>query len=173
MAEGLPANAVGDIRTALKAAHHEVRAFSYLLHPPDLKRLGLSEALRKFANGFGQRTGLNVELDLEDLHRLSAVVELSLFRIVQEALMNVHRHAHAHAVAVRLRQCKGEIALEIADDGVGVSATHIRQLLKQGGGVGLQGIRARVEQLGGRFAILAPKTGFALKVFLPAAREHG
>src|SRR6185436_13763022 len=72
----------------------EVRTLSYLLHPPFLDETGLLSALRWYAAGFAERSGVKLTLDLPDsLERLPLDTETALFRVVQEALINVHRHA--------------------------------------------------------------------------------
>lgn len=166
--DALPPDAVEEIKDALRAAHSEVRTFSYLLHPPDLERLGLAGAIGKFATGFGARTGLIMNLEIGELPLLDAVSGLTLFRIAQEALMNVHRHARASHVDVGLRIVDGEVLLEVADDGVGASAEHIQNVLLHGAaGVGISGMRGRLEQLDGRLQLDGVKQGFRLRATLP------
>ena len=166
--DALPIDAVEEIKDALQAAHGEVRTFSYLLHPPDLKRLGLAGAIRKFATGFGVRTGLILNLAIEELPTLDAVSGLTLFRIAQEALMNVHRHARASHVEVRLHVLAGEVELEVLDDGVGTSAEHLEHVLAHGAaGVGISGMKARLEQLDGRLRLEVLRRGFRLRATLP------
>jgi signal transduction histidine kinase len=166
----LPADAVADIQHALRAAHDEVRTFSYLLHPPDLERLGLPGAIEKFATGFGLRTGLKMRLAFGELPSLPPVTELTLFRIAQEALMNVHRHAQATSVAVRLARVADAIELEVTDDGVGGGAKLIDNVIARGAaGVGISGMKARLDQLGGDLVIQSLPQGFNLLATLPAA----
>jgi PAS domain S-box-containing protein len=166
--DALPIDAVEEIKDALQAAHGEVRTFSYLLHPPDLKRLGLAGAIRKFATGFGARTGLILNLAIDELPTLDAVSGLTLFRIAQEALMNVHRHARASHVEVRLHVLAGEVELDVLDDGVGTSAEHLEHVLVHGAaGVGISGMKARLEQLDGRLRLEVLRRGFRLRATLP------
>lgn len=81
----------------------EIRTVSYLLHPPDLDELGLQFALPRYVHGFGQRSGINVELKVSpDLGRLPQVVETAIFRVVQESLTNVHRHSASSTASIRL-----------------------------------------------------------------------
>lgn len=165
----LPADAVRDIRESLTAAHGEVRTFSYLLHPPDLDRLGLAGTLRKFVAGFGRRTGLDTRLYIDEaLADLQPAAELTLFRIAQEALMNVHQHAVARSVEVSLLSAHDATTLEVVDDGSGLSDEDIHALLSDGaGGVGIAGMRARVEHLGGELEISSPDTGLRVRATLP------
>ncbi len=161
---------VQEIREALRAAHSEVRTFSYLLHPPDLEVLGFEGSLRKFLRGFALRTGLDLNLHLpDDLPQLGPVRELALFRVVQEALMNVHNHAEARAVDVELWRSPAGVVLEIADDGVGLTQSQIDALKAQHwGGVGIAGMTARMEQLGGQLAIETRSKGLLIRAELPA-----
>jgi|GEM_PF-3026143 len=167
----LPADAtdaariVRDIRTSLGAAQREIRAMSYLLHPPMLKRRGLLETLRVFTEGFGRRTGLELTLSLPSKPRpLPEEVEIVIFRIAQEALMNVYRHANARTVSLKLVFTKTTAVMEVEDDGVG--------MLDAVPGVGITGMSARLAQLGGRL-ILEPKPhGTLLKASMPLPRSH-
>ena len=99
----------------------EIRTASYLLHPPLLDELGLLSALRWLADGFRDRSAIEVRLDLpEAMDRLPPDDELCLFRIAQEALTNVHRHAASPWVAIRLKVQSDTVMLEIEDAGRGM-----------------------------------------------------
>ncbi len=72
----------------------ELRTLSYLLHPPLLDDVGLVSAISWYARGFSERSGIQVDLELpSDLGRLPRALEIAFFRIIQEALTNVHRHS--------------------------------------------------------------------------------
>jgi signal transduction histidine kinase len=144
----------------------EIRSMSYLLHPPLLTEVGLVAAVRWCADGFAQRSGIAVELDLaRGFGRLPADVENALFRIVQECLANVHKHSGSPTARIRLERRGRSVALEVRDDGRGMPA----DLLKPGDavgtlGVGLLGMRERVRQLGGRFDIDSGAGGATVRV---------
>lgn len=164
----LPDEPIADIREALHAAHEEVRSFSWLLHPPDLERLGLARAVEKFAAGFGARTGLKIVTETNDeLPPLSPASELTLFRITQEALMNIHRHARAKAVRFRLSGSSTEVSLDVIDNGVGLAGVSVDPASGEGVGVGLSGMKARVERLSGSIAVMPVAKGFHLRVSVP------
>ncbi|RZJ04005.1 MAG: hypothetical protein EON89_09470 [Brevundimonas sp.] len=164
----LPEEPIGDIREALRSAHEEVRSFSWLLHPPDIERLGLARAVEKFGAGFGGRTGLSVVTETGELPPISAASELTLFRITQEALMNVHRHARATEVHILLNASgRTAITLDVIDNGVGLAGAKLDPATGEGVGVGLSGMKARVERLAGVLAVMPGKTGFHLRVSLP------
>src|SRR5205814_2867350 len=75
-------------------ALREIRTISYLLHPPMLDEVGLASALRWYVNGFSDRSQIKVKLEIpEALGRYRLELEIAVFRIVQEALSNVHRHS--------------------------------------------------------------------------------
>jgi signal transduction histidine kinase len=144
----------------------EIRSLSYLLHPPLLTEVGLVAAVRWCADGFAQRSGIAVELDLaRGFGRLPADVENALFRIVQECLANVQKHSGSPTARIRLERRGRSVALEVCDDGRGMPA----DLLKPGDavgalGVGLLGMRERVRQLGGRFDIDSGAGGATVRV---------
>lgn len=150
-----------------KQCSNEIRTASYLLHPPLLDDLGLLSALRWLTDGFHERSGIEVRLDLPNsMPRLLRDEELTLFRVAQEALTNVHRHSRSPWAIVRLRDHKDSVLLEIEDGGLGNKAPGA-----SGNsfplGVGLAGMRERVRQVGGTFAVEAASAGTILRVTLP------
>jgi signal transduction histidine kinase len=138
----------------------EIRTASYLLHPPLLDELGLLSALRWLADGFRERTGIEVRLDLpEKINRMPPEAELSLFRIAQEALTNVHRHAASAWVAMRLKLQSNSVMLEIEDGGRGLPGPSGSQDGQPKLGVGLAGMRERIRHIGGSFSVESTHTG--------------
>src|SRR5579883_3526650 len=93
----------------------ELRTISYLLHPPLLDELGLSSALRWYADGFEKRSGIKVHLECTGLGRLAPEMETAMFRVVQECLINVHRHSGSATASILIRQTAQEIVLEVQD----------------------------------------------------------
>ncbi len=92
----------------------EIRTLSYLLHPPFLDEAGLVSALRWYAAGFAQRSGIKVDLELpEQFERPPLDTETALFRIVQESLINIHRHAGSETARIRLQGDAEALVLEI------------------------------------------------------------
>jgi len=148
----------------------EVRTLSYLLHPPTMDAAGFISAARWYVEGFGQRSGLNVTLDAPaDLDRLPDSIELALFRVLQEALTNVHRHSGASAAEVLVRQDAEEVILEIKDNGRGIPEELLRHFRATGGGtgVGIAGIRERVRELGGKLTLESNSSGTLVQVSVP------
>ena len=101
----------------------EVRTLSYLLHPPMLEKFGLAREGREYAEGFTQRSGLRLELNLpDDFGRLPPAAELALFRVLQESLGNVHRHSGSATASIRLARTADSVRLEVRDAGCGLPA---------------------------------------------------
>ncbi len=143
-----------DLDQVLGQAMKELRTFSYLMHPPTLKAVGLSTSLQRYAEGFAERSGLPVRLRLNIARKnLPLGVQRSIFRIVQEALSNAYRHASASAVFVQLRQIGGRLHIIITDNGIGLDA--IQQRL----GTCIRGIEMRVKRVGGRLRLSRPLGG--------------
>ncbi|MFZ0883473.1 MAG: CheR family methyltransferase [Candidatus Acidiferrales bacterium] len=156
----------------------EIRTLSYLLHPPLLDELGLSSALHWYAQGFETRTGIRVTVDVpSDLLRLSPETEVTLFRVVQESLTNIHRYANSATAIIRVNADAEEMTLEIIDHGKGmeVSAEAPESFTAERPGVGIQGMRERMRQLSGRLEIVSvPNRGTRVVATLPVegvARE--
>jgi PAS domain S-box-containing protein len=149
-----------------------IRTLSYLLHPPFLDESGLVSALRWYAAGFADRSGIKVELDLPPtFQRLAQDVETALFRIVQEALINIHRHAGSDTARIALRVDDGQLTLDVEDRGRGMSPDLVAQLPAGGGalGVGIAGMRERLQQLGGTLAIDSSDRGTSVRARVPLA----
>jgi PAS domain S-box-containing protein len=163
------ARRVEENRSLIDQALSEIRTVSYLLHPPLLDEVGLKSALSEYVHGFGQRSGICVGLEFpSDLERLPHVVELSLFRIVQECLTNIHRHSGSATARVSLTRLPGEIQLQVADEGRGIDPEiQERFFAGKSTGVGLQGMRERVRQIGGALQIHSNGKGTLVRVFLP------
>ncbi len=151
----------------------ETRTISHLLHPPLLDEAGLSSAVKWYVEGFAQRSGIEVELDLPDnASRLPRPVALGLFRILQESLTNIHRHSGSAKAEVTLRLSPIQAFLEVRDYGRGIAAELLDSLQRDGenAGVGLAGMRERVRELGGYLRIEARTPGTVLLVTIPLAR---
>jgi two-component system CheB/CheR fusion protein len=149
----------------------EIRTLSYLLHPPLLDELGLSSALHWYAQGFESRTGIRVTVDVpSDLMRLSPETEVTLFRVVQESLTNIHRYANSPTAIIRVNVDAEEMTLEIIDHGKGmeVNAVAPESFSAERPGVGIQGMRERMRQLSGRLEIVSvPNRGTRVIAALP------
>jgi two-component system, NarL family, sensor kinase len=152
----------------------EIRTLSYLLHPPFLDEMGLLSALRWYAGGFSERSGIAVNLELpESFERLPLDTETALFRIVQESLINIHRHAASETARIGLRRDAETLVLEIEDRGHGIPKDSLAHIMRREGlaGVGIAGMSERIEQLGGRLEITSSDQGTTVRVLLPLVKD--
>jgi len=159
-------DALEDIRGLLKQASKELNAYTYLLHPPSLQRDGLDQALHRYVQEFGRRTGLKTTIRSNDEGRkLSLQLQQSVLRIVQEALANLYRHASASRVSVNLRRVGRRLHLVISDDG-GRSKRE-RERCSLAAGEGMQQIAARMQQYGGTLDVRSRSTGTTVHAVMP------
>jgi two-component system NarL family sensor kinase len=156
-----------------EGAIREVRTVSYLMHPPLLDEAGLAPALRWYANGFSQRSGIAVSVEVpDDFGRQSQEIETTIFRIVQEALTNVHRYSACRTAQISLRREDGQILAEIRDDGCGLAVPSVDPSRQTAPGVGIAGMRERVQQLNGFFELeSAPGRGTTVRAILPECTQ--
>jgi signal transduction histidine kinase len=147
-----------------------VRDLSQLLHPSMLDDLGLPDTLKWYLHGFSQRTGVRAELVQDQMdERLAPEVEVSAYRIIQEALTNVAKHAHATLCRVYVQRLPHSLLITVEDDGVGADAQG-RLSEANGRGLGLVGIRERASALSGTVGFdSASGKGTRLTVELPLA----
>ncbi len=152
-------------------ASTEIRTVAYLLHPPLLDEVGLQSALKMYVDGFTERSNIDIVLEIDpEVGRLREDYELSLFRIAQECLTNVHRHSGSGNARVRLSKMPEQIELEVKDTGHGIKE-EIQSLVKSGrsSGVGFRGMQERVKQIGGTLTIQSNESGTSVLVTLPVA----
>jgi PAS domain S-box-containing protein len=145
----------------------EVRTLSYLLHPPMLDEAGLGDAIRHYVDGFSERTGIEVKLQISPLFgRMAPDVELALFRVVQESLTNIQRHSQSFRATIQLGRNGDEVKLVISDKGRGVSR---REPTETTGstfrlGVGIPSMHERVKLIGGHLEIESSSSGTTVRV---------
>ncbi len=159
-----------EAETLMQQCISEVRTLSYLLHPPTMDAAGFASAARWYVEGYGQRSGLQVTLETPiDLGRLPDAIELALFRVLQEALTNVHRHSGASGAQVLLREAAEQVVLEVKDNGRGIPENLLSQFHATGAGmgVGLAGIRERARELGGTLMLESDNSGTLVRVSIP------
>jgi PAS domain S-box-containing protein len=150
----------------------ETRTLSHLLHPPVLDEIGFAASAEWYVEGFTKRSGIKVTLDLpSNLERLPDAAEVALFRVLQEALTNIHRHSESPAAEIHLEINDFEVSLQIRDHGRGIPPELLKRFQKTGGqiGVGLSGMRERVNELGGRLKIYSDSQGTLVSVTLPVS----
>jgi PAS domain S-box-containing protein len=159
---------VEDTQNLLQQLSREIRTTSYLLHPPLLDENGLSQAIHWYMQGLKERTDLDIELSVpENFGRLPADLELTIFRIVQEGLTNIHRHSGSKTAAIHLSRSADSVLLKIEDHGKGISPEKLAALRAQRTGVGITGMRERVRHLKGVMDIQSSGTGATISVTFP------
>jgi signal transduction histidine kinase len=151
-------------------AVRQVRSISHLLHPPLLDELGLQSALQFYVQGFTTRSGIatTMKSDPPEFPRLSAEMETAIFRVVQEALTNVLRHSGASKALVELTHAGTQVVLSVRDDGKGMSEKTI-QFQAGSVGIGIGGIKQRIEEFNGRILLKNTDPGSLVEVMIPVS----
>jgi signal transduction histidine kinase len=156
----------------VEEASKQIRTISHLLHPPLLDEAGLASALRWYVEGFSARSKIDTRLDIpQTFVGLSKEMELSIFRVVQECLTNIHRHAGSPMAGIRIMQDEACLRVEIEDAGKGIPPEkHAAFKASERSGVGLRGMRERLRLLGGGLHIQSNDRGTRVTAILPVAR---
>jgi signal transduction histidine kinase len=161
---------VQEINDLIDQTITEIRTTSYLLHPPLLDEMGLISAINWYVDGFSQRSGVKVSLELpQSSSRLPENIELALFRVLQESLTNVHRHSGCSAVTIHFEMDNERLRLSVKDNGRGIPQDRIRRFGEHGTGfgVGIVGMRERLRELGGQLTIESDGSGTTLMATVP------
>jgi signal transduction histidine kinase len=167
-------HALAEARRLLQGMSREIRTLSYLLHPPLLDELGLVSAIKEYAEGFSERSGVKMELHLQTgFGRLPQEAETALFRIVQESLTNIQRHSGSQAATIRLRGDSTCVNLDVSDRGCGMASNAMERGNGSGNrlGVGILGMRERMTQLGGKLEIDSSSSGTTVRASIPLRAE--
>jgi two-component system, NarL family, sensor kinase len=159
------------LREMIGKTAEEVERISRDLRPSVLDQLGLAAALRGSTAAFVSRTGVSLSLAIVRLSvRIPAETELTLYRILQEALRNVEEHSRARHVTVRLRKQGAFIHLTIQDDGIGFDTDRRPGRRKGNGGLGLLSMRERAAYVGGTLEVKSVRrAGTEIEVRVPLA----
>jgi signal transduction histidine kinase len=145
----------------------EVRKLSHVLHPPTLDEMGLAAALRWYVEQFAESSGIEAALDVpKTVGRLPRNLEIAAFRIVEESLKNVLRHSRSSSVAVRMTRSRGELLLEVQDEGIGMPSQ------RETAGLGIVGMRERATELGGSLTINSSGQGTSVYARFPLAQSN-
>jgi two-component system, NarL family, sensor kinase len=152
-----------------------IRSVAYLLHPPLLGEAGLTLAIPWLAEGFEQRSGIRVTLEMSpELGRYRDEVEIAIFRIVQECLANVLRHSGSAVAKISLHQRENWLELAVSDRGKNHAREMLMQARDRSNGVGISGMRERAEQMGGCLRIDCSEEGTTVKATIPMEMNfHG
>lgn len=179
--ERIADRATGEARTALKAelanlksqfrtSLDSVRGMIYDLRPPVLSELGLAGAIRNYATEYQARYGLRVDCHLDAGETgLEPAQELAIYRIMQEALQNVHKHGQAATVGIVWQRAKDQWVMHCTDDGVGFDLVKVARRQRS---VGLLAMRERAELIGAQLQVQStPGQGTAVTLLLPLRTE--
>lgn len=162
---------VGLVRSGIRSLVEELRQVCSDLRPPTIDHHGLPAAINSFANEWADRSDVEIHLEIDPaLGRLPEMMELSLFRIVQEGLNNVRKHASAKHVRLSLQRTSStNLLLRLEDDGVGLSKPTDLASLANDKHFGLVGISERVALFGGTIHIESSNEGGTiLQVEIPS-----
>jgi two-component system sensor histidine kinase DegS len=142
---------LGNLKNAVNTTFQKIREFIMMLRPMMLDDLGLVPTLKHYVQDFEEKTRLSVNLTVQGRDtRLPAYSEVTVFRVVQELLTNVHKHAHATHVQVSLDFQNDVIVASVEDDGSGFDVSEVQSSTQQRKGLGLPTIQERTEMLGGK-----------------------
>lgn len=191
--EAMAARSIEKARELTQQMSREIRTLSYLLHPPLLDDLGLVSTLKEYVHGFSERSGIKTQLMVDtEFDRLPQLLEIALFRIVQESLANIQRHSGSATAEIRLTQQAALLRLEVIDHGHGfriiapngsdaspgdaTDATAAFDGTPEGDsggeprlGVGIPGMRERMAQLGGELDIISSPKGTTVRATISLA----
>src|SRR5579864_450934 len=158
---------IDDTTSIVDEMSRQLRTMSYLLHPPMLDEAGLLSAVNWYVNGFSTRSSVEVTMDCADLGRLPAELEITLFRLIQESLTNIHRHSGSKTALIRLSRNDAAVTLEVVDQGKGLSSPKGNGDALPRYGVGIPGMKERVRRFGGTIDISSNSSGTAIRASLP------
>ncbi len=175
VADGLPPRArdrLMGIRAPLDEIERHLRRLSHELRPTVLDDLGLVPALEFLVQGVSARAGIPIAVEGPKSPRLPAPIEVALYRVVQEAVRNATKHAVANRVDIRLAVLADEVRCSVKDDGRGFDVPAA--LNRKGDrGLGLIGIRERLNALGGQLTIDSSRgRGTELRITIPLGEHH-
>jgi signal transduction histidine kinase len=163
--------AVAECMSLARRSLHELRTLSYLLYPPMLDELGLVSALRILIEGFSQRSGMQVLLDVPDpCPKFPKELEITLFRVVQEGLTNARRHSDGVTADVRLKLDPGELRLSVENKTTNKLLRRPTSERRAKLGVGMRSMQERVQRLGGNLTFDLGENRTVLQASFPLAQ---
>jgi len=165
---------IADSASLLEELSRQCRTISHLLHPPLLDETGLSPALSWCIDGFSERSKIKATLSApNDLGRFDADVEIAVYRLVQEALTNIHRHSGSKDAQVEVNYDTEGLSVTVRDHGTGIAPERLAGLKENRGGIGISGMQQRFYELGGRIDICSNRTETMIKGALPVQKRVG
>jgi len=145
---------LGNLKNSVNTTFQKIRDFILTLRPMMLDDLGLIPTLKQYVQDFEEKTKLSTNLTMMGREtRLPSYTEVTIFRMIQELLNNVHKHAHATHTQVFLDFQDEMVVASVEDDGSGFDVEEIQKAIQQRKGLGLHTSQERAEMLGGRVQI--------------------
>ena len=167
----LLAKSAAEIEQVVQQLSKEIRTASYLLHPPLLDESGLSAAVSWYVRGLAERSGMEIDLDIaKDLGRCDPEIELLVFRLVQESLTNVTRHSGSKSAAIRVARNGENLLAVVQDQGKGMSSERLAEVQTRSAGLGIRGMRERMQQFQGELNIESNSSGTKISASIPAPK---
>ena len=159
-------NQIRACQSSVKEAADTIHQFAFNLHPSILDDLGLVPAMKSHAKSFSDRSRLQINIDASHLEIDHNEARISLYRIFQESLTNTAKHSDADTINISIQSNESEIQLTIQDNGKGVQS--LEKINDQNSGLGIIGMRERIEGLGGSFSFESiPGEGVLITAKLP------
>lgn len=170
---GIPPGARQHVEQARRSAREglgEARRLVWALRPEILEQASLPEALQRLTQSWSSASGVATTVRITGSQRsLPTQLEVTLLRVVQEALANVRKHARANSVNLTVSFIDDTLLLDVQDDGIGFESASLPGAHSDGG-YGLTSMRERVSRLGGTLTLeSAPGEGTTLVVEVPTA----
>lgn len=159
---------LGNLKNAVTGTFQKVRDFMFDLRPMMLDDLGLVPTLKRYVDGFAEKSGVPISLTVTgNERRFASYKEVALFRIAQDLLSNIRQHAHATRAQILLDLTEDTVRITVEDNGSGFD---VNEALIAKKGIGLSTLRERVEMMGGQVQIdSAPGRGAKVSLALPIA----
>lgn len=153
----------------IDGALSKVRNLSYVLHPPLLDDSGLLAALHLYFDGLKKRGSVQINFDYQPIPfaRMTPEIENCIFRVIQEAITNVQRHAASPDARIELRQEPDRVIIRVRDFGKGMPLGTPNGDLPVNLGVGINGMKERVKQLGGELNLFRAEPGTLVEAAIP------
>jgi signal transduction histidine kinase len=158
---------IDDTTAMIDEMSRQLRTMSYLLHPPMLDEAGLLSAVKWYVDRFSARSSIQVNIDCLELGRLPGELEITLFRLIQESLTNVHRHSGSKTAFIRISRSERAVTLEVRDQGNGFNSTSTSGDTHVRCGVGIRGMKERVRRLGGAIDVSSSPDGTRVQASIP------
>ncbi|MEK6265095.1 MAG: sensor histidine kinase [Clostridium sp.] len=163
-----------DLKESVKVALKEVRSIIFDLRPMSLDDLGLNKTIEQTVKGISEEFNMDIKLKLKPMQtEVESIIQVAVFRIIQEIFNNIKKHSKAKQVEVKLDYGTKYLRLLISDDGIGFDVEEtLKRVKTKGNSYGLIGILDRVKQLQGEIHIESSSgAGSVYNVVLPVNRE--